>query len=79
MFMSLFGVHANIFFIIHGVHTNQASLVQCPRVTGSLHQMAVCLTVQKKDEDAGQDEEVLWDRKMAPAALQCGRGPGSGV
>lgn len=32
-----------------------------------------------EEEEAGDDEEVLWERMMAPAALQWGRGPGSGV
>lgn len=32
-----------------------------------------------EDEDAGEDEEALRVRRMAPVALQWGRGPGSGV
>lgn len=32
-----------------------------------------------EEEDAGDDEEVLCVRRIAPAAPQCGRGPGSGV
>ena len=32
-----------------------------------------------EDEDAGDDEELLSERRTAPAALQWGRGPGSGV
>ncbi|TNN61178.1 hypothetical protein EYF80_028563 [Liparis tanakae] len=32
-----------------------------------------------EDEDAGDEEEALRVRRMAPVALQWGRGPGSGV
>ena len=32
-----------------------------------------------EEDDVGEEEEVLWALRMAPAALQWGRGPGSGV
>lgn len=31
----------------------------------------------KEEEEEGEETEA--ERRMAPAALQCGRGPGSGV
>lgn len=33
----------------------------------------------KVDEEDEEGEEAEPERRMAPAALQCGRGPGSGV
>lgn len=34
---------------------------------------------KEEDEEDDEGEEAEPERKMAPATLQCGRGPGSGV
>lgn len=86
--MGVFGVHANSFTLTapNKRHYDSTDMVDAAdEMPESMLPYAAWPSPippredDGEDEDTGDDDEVLCVRRMAPAALQWGRGPGSGV